>query len=152
MWLLALTFFTSLTKQLTLLVRQTAWLNAIPEKSKRPRRETTSRELPPIEGGGYLIDILFEIGPIKPAGMGAQIGIEETDLLAWQQNQQVALYPWEAKLIRLLSREYAAMAMEARDPLCSAPYIGNGELTEQQRKKISSAMSNWANKINLAKQ
>lgn len=108
--------------------------------------------MPKLECGWHLIELLFEIGPTKPAGMGGQIGIDEADLFAWQANQGIALSSWEAKTIRQLSREYAAMLVEGASPNCPAPYVSSGEISEEQREKIADAMSNWADKLNRTKQ
>lgn len=124
----------------------------MPEKAKRPRRETKQNvPMPKIGAGAYLIEILFEIGPTKPAGMGGQIGIDDLDLVAWQQNQQVMLSPWECQTIRSLSRDYAAMLFEASKPDCAAPYVAKVQITDEQRAKIAEAMGSWADKLNKAK-
>ena len=107
--------------------------------------------MPPIGAEAYLIEILFEIGPTKPAGMGGQVGIDEADLIAWQQNQQVRLSPWECRTIRMLSREYAGMLFEASKPDCPQPYVARLKISEEQRDKIADAMSNWADKLNKTK-
>lgn len=124
----------------------------MPEKAKRPRRETKQNApMPKIGVAGYLIEILFEIGPTKPAGMGGQIGIDDLDLVAWQQNQQVRLSPWECHTIRSLSRDYAAMLFEASKADCPAPYVAKVLVTDEQRAKIADAMGSWADKLNKAK-
>lgn len=132
-------------------MRQTAWLNTTPEKQNRPRRETHQHNLPEIDAGGHLLEILFEIGPTKPAGMGGQIGIDEADLYAWQCNQGIGLTAWETKAIRQLSREYAAMLVDATSPNCPAPYMAKSQISDDQRDRIAKAMSSWADKLNKTK-
>lgn len=129
-------------------MKQAAWLNTVPEKQKRSRRETKATDMPPVEAGGYLLEILFEVGPTKPAGMAGQVGIDEIDLLAWQTNQDIRLTGWEARTIRLMSREYAAMLVEASDPNCPAPWAAKVAITEDQKDRISDAMSAWADNLN----
>ncbi len=147
------TSFADLYDQLALWIKQSAWLNAVPEKQKRPRRETKAGALPELYGGYYLIEILFEVGPVKIAGMAGTVAIDETDLLAWQINQGVGLSSWEAQTIRLLSREYAAMLSEATDPRCPAPYLlPVNEMSDERRAKIADAMANWADKLNAKKE
>jgi hypothetical protein len=107
--------------------------------------------MPDVGSAGYLIEILFEIGPTKPAGMGGQISIDEIDLIAWQQNQRVRLSPWECKIIRTLSRDYAAMLFEASKHDCPAPYVAKVQLSDEQRAKIADAMGSWADKLNRVK-
>lgn len=107
--------------------------------------------MPSVACGIYLIDILFEIGPIKPAGMGGATAISDLDLQAWQANQSITLTPWEARTIRRLSREYAAMLVDASDANCPAPYVSPEIFNEQRRKQIANAMSSWADKVNASK-
>jgi hypothetical protein len=146
--LTAQTFFAQTIEQLTLFVKQAAWLNTIPSKAKRPRRETKSDVMPPVLGGAYLIEILFEVGPAKPVGMGGNAAIDEVDLAAWMSNQGVTLTPWEAKTVRQLSREYAAMLSQAVEPNTPPPWVDPAIMTPERREKISKAMSDWANLIN----
>jgi hypothetical protein len=104
--------------------------------------------MPPVLGGAYLIEILYEVGPAKPIGMGGNVAIDEIDLAAWMSNQCVTLTPWEAKTIRRLSQEYAAMLSVASEPDTPAPWLDPEILTAERRDKISKAMSDWANRIN----
>ncbi len=144
----ALISFNEIVERLTLWVRQSAWLNTIPSKAKRPRRETKSNAMPSLIGGAYLIEILFEVGPAKPMGMGGSIGIDEIDLAAWMSNQNVQLTPWEAQTVRRLSHEYAAMLSASSEPNTPAPWSDAKMLTDEMREKISNAMSDWSNRIN----
>lgn len=68
----------------------------------------------------HLIEYLFEIGPTIPAGMGMS-QIEWRDIDAWCERTGVDLPPWQARLLRLLSRDYLVMLREAEDPMCPAP-------------------------------
>jgi hypothetical protein len=104
--------------------------------------------MPPVLGGAYLIEILFEVGPAKPTGMGSNAAIDEVDLAAWMSNQGVTLTPWEAKTVRKLSREYAAMLSEAVEPNTPPPWVDPAIMTAERRENISNAMSDWANLIN----
>lgn len=129
-------------------VRQAAWLNTIPDKANKPRRETRGGSLPPIDAGLHILEALFEIGPCKPAGMGGSVAIDDLDILAWQANQQLSLTPWEARTVRVLSHEYAAMLSRAGDAKCPPPYLPADLLDNARRRKISEAMSSWADKLN----
>jgi len=104
--------------------------------------------MPPVHAGGYLLEILFEVGPTKAAGMAGQVGIDETDLLAWQVNQQIALRPWETRAIRILSREYASMLADASDPRCPSPWTPPVPITAEKRDAIADAMAQWADNVN----
>lgn len=129
-------------------MQQSAWLNTIPEKHKQPRRATRGDQLPPLAFGLHLIEILFEIGPVKPAGMGGTLAIDEQDVYAWQCNQDIALSAWEARTLRRLSREYSYMLTQASEPSCPAPYVPEEYINAERRKKIADAMSGWADKLN----
>lgn len=104
--------------------------------------------MPTLGAGAYLIEILFEVGPCSPVGMGGHKAIDETDLAAWMSNQNVKLKPWEAKAIRQLSREYAAMLSQSVEPNTPPPWVDPSVMTEERRAKIAKAMSNWADQIN----
>jgi ribosome recycling factor len=104
--------------------------------------------MPPLGGGAYLIEILFEVGPSKPTGMGGSAPIDDVDLAAWMANQNVRLKPWEAQTIRKISREYAAMLSEAVEPNTPPPWVDPDLLNQERREKIAKAMSNWADNIN----
>ena len=145
----AQTFFASLIEQLELYVRQSAWLQTVPDKAKSPRIKTTPAVMPPLEAGAYLVNILFEAGPVRPIGMGGLVSIDEIDLVAWQQNRDLRLTAWETKIIRRLSHIYASAAIDARDPKSRAPYITTPTtMSDAQRQRISRAMSDWADKLN----
>lgn len=152
MWLTAPTSFARLTEQLEIYVRQAAWLNTVPEKAKLPRYKTSAAVMPPLKGGAYLAEILFDIGPAVPAGMGGLVAIRDVDLAAWQANRDLRLSAWECRTIRRLSQAYASEAASASDPKAIAPYVAPKELVPQeQREKISKAMNDWADKLNRAR-
>lgn len=104
--------------------------------------------MPPLEAGGYLVELLFEIGPVKPAGMAGVTAIDESDVAAWQRNQGLELTAWEARTLRLLSREYAAMLATAVDIHCPPPWVPEKLISDEKREKIAEAMSNWADRVN----
>jgi hypothetical protein len=152
LWQIAPTSFVLLTEQLEVYVRQAAWLNTVPEKAKLPRFKTSAAVMPPLKGGGYLAEILFDIGPAVPAGMGGLVAIRDVDLAAWQANRDLRLSAWECRTIRRLSQAYASEASSASDPNAIAPYVAPKELIpREQREKISKAMDDWADKLNRAK-
>lgn len=109
---------------------------------------TRGERLPPLTAGAHLIEILFEIGPVRYLGMGGAVSIDEQDVHAWQCNQGVALNPWENRVIRRLSRDYAYMLGQASDVNCPPPYTPPDLITPERRQKIADAMSSWADKLN----
>jgi hypothetical protein len=95
---------------------------------------------------------MLEIGPTKVAGMGGVVGIDELDIAAWQFNSGISLTAWEAQTIRSLSQVYAAASMNGREASALPPYTPPAEeLKEEQRQRISNAMSDWADKFNATK-
>lgn len=104
--------------------------------------------MPNVGDGAYLVEILFEVGPSKPTGMGGHRPIDDLDLAAWMSNQNVRLSPWEARTVRQISREYAAMLSEAVEPNTPPPWVDVKAMDEERRAKIANAMSDWANRIN----
>lgn len=110
-----------------------------------------SASLPPVHAGHYLIAILFDVGPVKPMPMSAPVAIEEIDLFAYQANRAMSLTPWEAGIIRELSREYAAMLSQASAANCPAPYFSPKALDDERRQKIAKGMIDFANKLNASK-
>ncbi len=69
----------------------------------------------------YLVDWLLEIGPTLPTGMGSS-PITYGAMLDWQAIMGVELEPWEARILRQLSGEYASEQYHARDKDRPAPY------------------------------
>lgn len=78
-------------------------------------------EMPGIEGGGYLLGYLWELGPTMAAGMGAG-PITHEEMRAWQSNTGIALQPWEARMLRRLSIDYLAQSHKAEKADCPAPW------------------------------
>lgn len=75
--------------------------------------------MPPIEGGQYLIDYLFEFGPVKSGGP-----IDAADLVAWQTLLGVEWQPWQARLLIRLSRAYQAEMYAATKRDAKSPWAG----------------------------
>ena len=151
MSLIAQTSFAETIETLSVYVKQLAWLNTIPEKEKRPRRDTVGGDLPPITAGVYLIELLFEIGPAQPLAMSSPVAISELEIAAWQKNRGISLSAWEAGTIRRLSQDYASALAKAGQASCPPFYMSPERMTEDRRAKISKAMSSWADKVNDGK-
>jgi hypothetical protein len=116
-------FYEGLSEELSLYVKQIAWLNATPEKSDKSRRETLGEniELPPCDAI-YLIKYLFdEIGQTMPSGMGP-VPLTNTEIAAWQSNKGITLNSWEAKTMRQLSLEYVSQHQISLKADCIAPF------------------------------
>lgn len=142
-------------------VRQTAWLNAIPETPKRknlsalesepvPRRKKIEANggeivMPPVEIGAYLIDHLWDVGPVGSSGMGAST-LTYAELSAWQRCAGIELQPWELRIFRLLSADYVMESKQAEKPECPPPF--NAPTVEFDRaivaKQVGDALKAFA--------
>jgi hypothetical protein len=77
----------------------------------------------PKNPASYLTDWLFEIGPTSAGSMGeGPLGYR--DFAAWQDISGIDLMPWEARLLRQLSIEYAMTRHKAEEQAFPAPYSG----------------------------
>jgi hypothetical protein len=150
-------FLQGVSEELTLYVRQSAWLNAPLERPKNDKGEEPQRsrlqilrrdlqdeshapEMPPVDAGAHLLGYLFEIGPTMPAGMGPG-AISNTELRAWQDNTGIELSAWEARTIRALSRAYVSEYGEAGDPKRQAPWNAADDAEQRQRIAQNTAAS-----------
>lgn len=147
-------FYARIGEELTLYVRQLAWLNTAPtDKSKaidqvegppltrlqKLKAEDLKPDLPPLPVP-HLVEYLLEIGPVVPAGMGAG-PIEWRDIAAWSDLTGTALEAWEARLLRRLSADYLAESRLAEKPEAPAPWT-EADQTEAQREAVSRKVSN----------
>lgn len=121
-------FYRWLGEELSLYVRQLAWLNTKPDSKAKDaptrlegmQKGGISPLLPP-NPAPYLLEWLFDIGPSVSTGMGeAMIGWR--DIEAWQSINGVEVQPWEARTLRRLSRDFLNQQYEAKQPGCPAPY------------------------------
>jgi hypothetical protein len=115
-----------------------AWLHATPKpdaRSRRGKEETAAPrrsriddlkrkkidpQMPP-NPAPHITDWLIEMGLTEAAGMGA-VPISSRELAAWQDNTCVCLQPWEARLIRELSKTYLAEGRAAESENCPPPW------------------------------
>lgn len=90
-----------------------------------------------------LIDIMFDIGPVVPLGMGGQIAISESDIGWYRLNRRCLLTTAECAAIRLLSRVYAQALNSATDPKMPAPWVPENI----DRDKVADGWSKWAEQM-----
>lgn len=146
-------------------MRSVAWLNATLEQPKPqspPRknaarsddtqRPITRREkhaadgvdftLPELGDEAYLLEILFDAGPLVPGAMG-EVPLQYSHLLDWQRAHGVELNPWEHGLLRRLSRAYCGSLYASADPATAAP--GSVEETpedaQERRQRVSDGLA-----------
>lgn len=115
-----------------------AWLNAVPRPPEGSRRAKDNRpantltRLQRLKKQGvtpkrppcslpHIIDRLTEIGLTESNGMGVS-PLSWREIEAWQVVTQMALPPWEARLIRRLSLEYIAESQRAESENCPSPW------------------------------
>jgi hypothetical protein len=109
-------------------------LDRLREKGEREKGETEP-ELPPVPGeGAYLLQHLFDAGPVGTGTAGA-VALSFGELDAWSRLAGVPLLPWEAQALRRLSGEYAAGLRGGADPDAPAPWASI-EITTEQRAAV----------------
>lgn len=78
-------------------------------------------DMPPLEWGNYLVDHLFEFGPVMAAGMGSA-PLAPSEIEAAQRLLGIQFQPWEARLLMRLSREYLGESHRATEHGCAPPW------------------------------
>ena len=117
-----------------------AWLNTVAEKQTKSRiavyREMEEKghhvrqlEMPEMMGFQYLVQYLFEAGPVGNNGFGPE-PLTWQEIEAWSRLTQVDLDAWEALTLRKLSSDYSAQLTQSSDPKCRAP--DQPELSREQ--------------------
>ena len=136
-------FYERVYQELSLYVRQAAWLNATPERaaSDRSGGKAVSRleklrsnqgddwepDMPPLDAGAFLLGVLFEVGPVLSGAMGPA-PLSHSELRAWMDNCGVELQPWEARALRRLSIDYLVESNTAEKADAPAPWGDVGRL------------------------
>lgn len=141
-----------------LYARQLGWLHAVPQRqpSRRqsgaptpPARPTTTRmeqmqangvqELPIPPLGPecvHMVEHWFDVGPAMPSGYG-DVPLTHGEIDAWQRNCGIELPPWQASLLRRMSRGYLAERVAGVDPLRSPPWA---EVSAQQKAAVAETL------------
>jgi hypothetical protein len=139
-------FLEALCQELILFVKQSAWLDAVPDKAEgdkskqrqKSRREKmdddgTEPELP-FASASYLAGYLFEVGPLAPAGMGSG-AISHSEIASWQLNTGIELNAWESRTLKQLSIAYSNQSGLSTDRNCFSPLQ---ELSKEKRRDVVS--------------
>ncbi len=140
-------FYEGLGDELSLYVRQVAWLLAIPRvksaqgaETKLPARiepfkaQKTDPPLPPITAQ-HVYDWLMQVGPVEAGGMG-QVPISWATIHAWSALTFTRLSSWEARMLRRLSSDYLAEIHAAEDHTRPAPWApGRAEVDQQEAER-----------------
>ena len=85
--------------------------------------------MPEMTGFPYLVQYLFEAGPVGNNGFGPE-PLSWQEIEAWSRLTQTSLDAWEALTIRKLSNDYSAQLTKSADPKCKAP--DQPELSREQ--------------------
>ncbi|MBK8916356.1 MAG: hypothetical protein IPM64_17465 [Phycisphaerales bacterium] len=93
----------------------------------------------------YLVEYLFEVGPVESGGFGPQ-PLSHLELLAWQTNMRRWLQPWEISLMRRLSAEWAAQLHKSEDHDCPPPWTGE-ELSDRERENVAVSLRDAIRRI-----
>lgn len=64
--------------------------------------------MPDLSVGGYLIDALLRLGPVRPTEMGGQRPADWPEIVAFAQGTRRVSEPWEIELLYDLAQDYLA--------------------------------------------
>lgn len=105
-------------------------------------------QMPPItEYDRDLIELLFDIGPVVPLGMGGHTTISEADIGWYRLNRRAKLTAYECKTLKDLSAIYAQALNEASEKHAPAPW----RPVEIDRKAVADGMKAWAEQMKSLK-
>ena len=93
--------------------------------------------MPPVTAGGYLVHMLMDMGPGLQGAAGL-VSVTYTEIHAWAELTGANLAPWEAQLLKRLSRTYASAVVEGEDPLAPPPYVRSKPDRQEVGKRVSS--------------
>lgn len=135
-------FYRGLGDDLSLYVRQLAWLRTPPKSDKptaggaKPRtrwdaiKATGAEPQLPDNPVPQIVERLMEIGPVEVAGMD-RAPISFASIAGYASSMGVIIPPWQARLLRRLSAEYLAQSRDAEGRHCPAPWVR--PLTQEER-------------------
>lgn len=78
-------------------------------KADKHRGELDGPDMP--EGAEYLVQMFYEVGPCEYNGVGS-IPLSFKEIHSWSMLTKNELLPWEATLLKSLSRVYCKVANE----------------------------------------
>lgn len=123
--------FFGLTLELaSVFVRHMGWLDATPDKEKRPRREMykgsplETAEPDPI--ASYVVEMALDCGLCNYTSSGGVIPTPWTEIRAWQEATGNEGW-WLAQAVRRLSKDFVSEFYKARDPVSQPPIDEMGE-------------------------
>jgi hypothetical protein len=93
-------------------------------------------DMPPLDGGDYLIGDLWEAGPTLAGAMGAG-PLTFCEIHHWQESVGIKLNPWEARALRRLSIVYLNESHRAGKLGCEPPWKSPGFKREPTALQVS---------------
>jgi len=75
----------------------------------------------PIDACRYLLEALFEAGPVKSDVMGNRVALDWTDLKAYADMTGAVTEAWEASMLRRMSMAFATGLQEGKSAFSIAP-------------------------------
>jgi len=94
----------------------------------------------------YIINWLFEAGPVKYSSMGAS-PLDWVEIKAWSDIVGIELQPNEATALRQLSATYLSQKQKAEDKACPPPWTDPDQIDRDKvADKVSSTFKAIANR------
>lgn len=84
----------------------------------------------------HMVEHWLDVGPAMPGGYG-DVPLTHTELDAWQRNCGLSLQPWQASLIRRMSRGYLVERVAGADPTRPPPWA---EVSAQQKAAVAETL------------
>jgi hypothetical protein len=98
--------------------------------------------MPSIEWGHYLLDYLWDVGPTVDGAMGPA-RLTPPVLQSWEWETGIQLRPWQSKLLRRLSSEYAAESHMATKPDRPPPFAESSDAARLQQIELDRKLSTF---------
>jgi hypothetical protein len=92
--------------------------------------------LPPVDGAYYLIDYLMELGPANSNGMGLS-PVSYSEIRDYSEITNTHLTPWDAHMLRHLSRVYVGQYNLSKEINTPAPYEEAMSLDEKRKAVVA---------------
>lgn len=81
----------------------------------------------------YLIELLFNIGPVSYVGMG-EVPLTEFDILCWRLNRNRTLDDWEIDALKTMSAAYMRGRYDGENPGSVRPFIDRSNEVAVERR------------------
>lgn len=123
-------------------MRHLAWLNAVPEGSKKSRlksfrdqdEDSIALILPEVDHGRHLLDYFTEAGVAMSTGMGL-MPLSWQEIESWLSVTELPISTWEKLTLREMSDAYVSEYSQASAKDRPAPYVHRVE--EIDREAVS---------------